>query len=77
MKILFADYDTPQNHAQKEADCAAEANPGRRWWDILIEQLINSVIVAGIAGLTAYDAGVCWKAFLLTLLIEMRKFRKL
>ncbi len=77
MKVLFADYDTPTRHAAKEVSVTNSRARERRWWDVLIEQLINSAIVAGIAGLTAADLGVAWKAFGLTFLIEMRKYRKL
>jgi len=77
MKILFADYTDPETHTKKELDPKAPVAVKRKWWDILIEQCINAAIVAGIAGLTAADPHVAWKAFALTFLIEMRKYRKL
>jgi len=79
MKILFADYSTPKEHA------ARDATPKTRR-DILIEQIINSLIVGGIAFVsvlpteslpTLYHFYVGIKAFLITFLIEMRKYRKI
>jgi len=79
MKILFADYDTPSAHATREA-----VPKTRR--DILIEQIINSLIVGGIAFVsvlptealpTLYHFYVAIKAFLITFFIEMRKYRKI
>lgn len=80
MKVLFADFSTPEQHTEKEKKAIVLAgNPHRRWWDVVIEQLINSAIVAGIATLSAgwIDPWVGLKAFGLTFLIEMRKYRKL
>jgi hypothetical protein len=48
--------------------------------DVLVEQLINSAIVAGIAAIATWsgaspDVIVMGKAFALTFLIELRKYR--
>jgi len=77
MKILFADYVDPETHTRKEIDPKAQVMAKRKWWDVLIEQCINAAIVGGIAGLSATDPDVAWKAFAITFLIEMRKYRKL
>lgn len=80
MKILYADYDTPENHAIKEVKSASSSNSKtRRWWDVLIEQCINAAIVGGICAFSAswVDPWVGLKAFGLTFLIEMRKYRRL
>ncbi|MCX5999843.1 MAG: hypothetical protein NTU41_09730 [Chloroflexi bacterium] len=56
------------------------AETAKQWWcDILIEQVINASIIAGIAALaTNFDSwSVALKAFGITFLIEMRKYRKL
>ena len=89
MKLLFADFVSPEEHTKKEL---GEFDPRefdpitrhhRKWWDVLIEQVINSAIVGGIAGLSALSASpeAGWKtaviAFGLTFLIELRKYRKL
>ena len=87
MKLLFADFVSPEEHTRKEL---GEPDPmtrcsrhHRKWWDVLIEQVINSAIVGGIAGLSALSASpeAGWKtaviAFGLTMLIELRKYRKL
>ncbi len=53
------------------------------WGQVLVEQLVNSLIVGGIAGLAALSADTAssWKvagiAFGLTFLVELRKYRKL
>ena len=51
------------------------------WLWIFIEQVINSAIVGGIAGLSGKIAGAGWEAaaygFGLTFLIELRKYRQL
>lgn len=53
------------------------------WWQIFIEQVLNSLIVGGIAGLSALSAGseaggkAALIAFSITALIELRKYRKL
>ncbi len=67
MKLLFV-------HA------AAPAATSRR--SVVIEQLTNSAIVAGVAGLATWtgvipDPLVMGKAFLVTFLIELRKYRGL
>ncbi len=77
MHILFADVVSPEEHATKQVGALLADPQPRRWWDVLIEQLINSAIVGGIAGLTATDLGVAWKAFALTMFFELRKYRKL
>lgn len=53
-------------------------------WGVFLEQLINSAIVGGIAGLAALSAGgvdAGWKtaliAFGMTVLVELRKYRNL
>ena len=87
MKLLFADFVSPEEHTRKElgdpAPRTSHSSYHRKWWDILIEQVINSAIVGGIAGLSALSASpeAGWKtatiAFGLTFLIELRKWRKL
>lgn len=51
----------------------------RTRWDVLVEQMINAVIVGGIAALSIsfnqWEAPL--KAFGITFLVEMRKYRKL
>ena len=57
--------------------------PKTKWWETLIEQVVNSIIIGGIAGLSALiaDPSVSWKvgliAFGITALTELRKYRKL
>ena len=57
--------------------------PKPKWWETLIEQVVNSIIIGGIAGLSALiaDPSVSWKvgliAFGITALTELRKYRKL
>jgi len=79
MKVLFADYDTPSAHATRDATPKTKR-------DILIEQVINSLIVGGIAFVsvlptqslpTLYHFYVAIKAFLSTFFVEMRKHRKI
>jgi len=107
MKILFADYSTPDEHVAKEIRRYAPkgsrnlvwgnpepSNPGppnpgiypekkRGRWDLLLEQIINSVIVGGVAFFSALaaDQETSWKtgaiAFGLTFFFELRKYRKL
>lgn len=57
-------------------------NGKRPWWDVLLEQCVNSAIVGGIAGLSTLIAGdISWKVVLfasgLTALVELRKYRRL
>ena len=89
MKILFADYCTPEEHAKKELEhhhVPTFSNPKakyRSWLSTLAEQCINALIVGGCAALSAQAADVSssWKvgayAFGLTALFELRKYRKL
>lgn len=59
------------------------SEPKPKWWETLIEQVVNSIIIGGIAGLSALiaDPSVSWKvgliAFGITALTELRKYRKL
>lgn len=88
-KILFADFSSPEEHAAKEVagrqgmSVANNPKARRRWWDLLIEQVINAIIVGGCAGFSALAADVeaGWKvalyAFGMTFFFEMRKYRKL
>jgi len=79
MKILFADYSTHSEHAKRDSIPKTKR-------DILIEQIINSLIVGGIAFVsvlpteslpTLYHFYVAIKAFLITFFVEMRKYRKI
>lgn len=77
--ILFADVVPPEVHAARETKaCANTGSSRRRWWDIFIEQCLNAAIVGGIA---AFASGGDWrmslKAFGITFLFELRKYRKL
>ena len=90
MQLFFlnsADKDV----AEKEPLGFQLPNPGpvnpnpskRKWYNILAEQVINSAIVGGIAGLSALSASpeASWKTAIiasgLTFLIELRKYRTL
>ena len=87
MKILFADVTDPYTHAAKELGTDVLAVPTKlgspkKFWQVLIEQLLNSFIVGSIAGLAALSANnwdITWRvalySFALTLLLEMRKYR--
>ena len=97
MKIFWADVVSPEEHSAKEvrsfqrkeeeAPSTTTPNTSKRkrrgYGSILAEQVINALIVGGIAGLSSLGANVetSWKAgaiaFGLTFLIEMRKYRKL
>ena len=86
MKVLFADYTDPIDHCNKELKRHGDfsLNPGkykvlRSRWDILIEQVINASIVGGVAAAaTGFgDWAVALKAWGITALIELRKYRKL
>ena len=71
MKLLFADYCSAEEHAQKES------NP-KSWLTILAEQCINSAIVAGIVAIASWgEWEVALKSFIMVFLFEMRKYRKL
>ena len=62
---------------------AAEGPSGKKVTvNLITEQLINSAIVAGIAGMATWtgmapDFMIMGKAFVITFLIELRKYRKL
>ena len=88
IKVLFADQGPdPKPHMFKVPRRIAGGAPPargnkRKWWDVLLEQLLNSAIVGGIAGLSTLASGeASWKvaliAFGLTALIELRKYREL
>ena len=88
MQLLFADQsgECPRMLRVKIPTISGGANPSpkpkRPWYDILIEQLANSAIVGGIAGLSSLVSGeVSWRvaaiAFGMTTLIELRKYRGL
>ena len=69
-------HNRPPNHQKPKKMIA--------WGEVLIEQIINSSIVGGIAGISALaaaDPGTGWKvaaiAFGLTALSELRKYRNL
>jgi hypothetical protein len=53
---------------------------GNTFREVLVEQLLNSAVVAGVAAIatwtgTAPDVPILMKAFTLTFLIELRKYR--
>lgn len=89
MKALFADLTSPDSKPVltrlRRVPVAGGAPAGRgkpAWWEVFLEQLLNSVIVGGIAGLSTLASGeASWKvaliAFGLTALIELRKYRGL
>ncbi len=75
-----------QNTDPPNGGCASEYNPGpaspQKWkvfLSVLGEQMINAGIVGGIAALSAWDKDpwIGLKAFGLTFLFELRKYRKL
>jgi hypothetical protein len=84
IKLLFADFTSPEEHAAKEVAKFNGTSTNvvmikRAWFDILIEQIINASIIAGIAACaTNFDSWyVVAKAFGITFLVEMRKYRKI
>lgn len=91
MELFFANFVHPEDAAQKEIGrlskkcimegevCTQPKSKRRAWWDVLTEQMINAAIVGGIAACSVsfeeWDIPI--KAFGLTFLIELRKYRKL
>ncbi|MFH1484899.1 MAG: hypothetical protein ABIH46_02415 [Chloroflexota bacterium] len=88
IKLFFADLtsgpDCHNNMFTNPASRGEKAAKPRKpqWWEVLLEQLLNSILVGGIAGLSTLASGqASWKvtlvAFGLTALIELRKYRHL
>ena len=83
IKLLFANTSPPDPDKDHEIQRFAGADHYGRgpWLWILVEQLINSVIVGAIAGLSAKATGGTWESaaigFGLTFLLELRKYRQL
>ncbi|OGO03992.1 MAG: hypothetical protein A2Y91_03435 [Chloroflexi bacterium RBG_13_54_8] len=90
MELLFASYISPEEAANKEVkrfkkkvsingDPPEPKPKARAWWDIFVEQVINAAIVGGIVACsTAFDDWeIPAKAFGITFLVELRKYRKL
>lgn len=97
MQILFMD-NTKLRTARNQNIPKPSSNPGHSChehnkgnkpnkpiaWNVFLEQSINSIIVGGIAGISALaaaDPGTGWRvaliAFGLTALTELRKYRNL
>lgn len=84
-KYLFAHFVSPEEHANTERkgysptiNITTSKNYVRKWWDILIEQCLNACIIGGIAAFASNgDWRISLKAFGITFLIELRKYRKL
>ena len=69
------------NNGDKPLIKRGEVNPKRPWWDIALEQFVNSIIVglmAFVATVIAGEWNVSWKAGLIAMgiawLSEMRKY---
>ena len=86
MDILFANTHPEREKTEyldRTTNLPIHNPPKRSWLNVLAEQAINSVIVGGIAGISALGAGAesSWKAgliaFGITALSELRKYRKL
>ncbi len=76
MQLLFASCASEEKNTNNEP-CSAPTK--RNWYSILIEQLVNASIVAGVAACSiSFDSWeVPMKAFGITFFIELRKYRKL
>jgi hypothetical protein len=83
IRLFFANTNPPDpDHDHEIQRFAGAAHYGKGpWLWIFLEQLINSVIVGGIAGLSAKATGGTWQSaaigFGLTFLLELRKYRQL
>ncbi len=82
MKLLYMNNLDPSEGGGSAVppvpgDPTAPEPPRPKWYDILLEQMVNSAIVGGIAGISALGWETGLKAFGLAFLIEMRKYRKL
>ena len=81
--LLFADTapgDPAHDHQMRRFEGRQHFFKGPWLW-IFIEQMINSAIVGGIAGLSAKATGGTWEGaavgFGMTFLLELRKYRQL
>ena len=84
MDIFFANAHPEREKPVRLDRTAVNPRPPKRsWGSVLAEQVVNSVIVGGIAGLSALiaDPSVSWKAgliaFGMTFLVELRKLRNI
>lgn len=84
MTLLFCNFseESPDDQPGNSPPPVIRQPRKRRWVVILGEQLLNSAIVGGIAGLATLAAGqanleVAAIAFGITALSELRKYRKL
>lgn len=85
MDIFYVNKKPAEENAERQPlpSRTTKAKRKRSWLSVLAEQVVNAVIVGGIAGLAALVADVSqsWKAALIAFgmafLAEMRKYRNL
>ena len=63
----------------KSKETKAPGNTMKKTWKrVLLEQVINAAIIGGIAGAASLaDLDVALRAFVITFLIELRKYRNI
>ena len=83
MRLLFANTSPPDpahDHEMQRFAGAKHYGKGPWFW-IFLEQIINSMIVGAISGLSSKASGGNWEGaaigFGLTFFIELRKYRQL
>lgn len=75
INLFFSNQADDDSLLSVNKEVNGSGNRPRRY--ILLEQCINAAIVGGIAAFAAGDLIVALKAFGITFLIELRKYRKI